>query len=340
MSIKQSRDIFDVLKSDKTTVKASRQDVKFSNSCFAQKALAVPDPLQMRVGKAGGLPFDTLSTDVMTGCLPAELACYGTCFAAIASYKAGYDFGKRVPNIFDEAVLNADFAALPQEQGYVRNGWNSDPSWDWDKAIDLATLTHASGRIMIFISKCFNVPTDAQMQRLIDVGAEIRLSMSAFDTDAYLKHRFEFMHAFREKGGFVIALVITTRFKNPALNTRQDAIVEFLATNDFLAAENSLRVNEGARIIDSLDTTEMAKLQDSTDVWCGRLYEDKLRIPTTTSVPFSYRGLQSPFFSGNDPDFIQSLFFDPVPTRNDVMSGVPHQKPKQCGIGIERTPVA
>ncbi|GEM_PF-1195482 len=339
MNIHSPQDRFDFLHSHKEVERTSKRNIKASNSFFekASPHLAIPDPILMRIGKAGGLPFDTLSSDVVTGCLPKELACYGTCFAALSAYKAGYDFGKRIANIFDADVLQEDLSKLSPEQGYLRNGWNSDPSWDWDKAIDLASLTAAAGKLLIFISKCFRLPTDTQIDKLIKAHVEIRLSMSAFDDDAYLKHRLDFMEKFRAKGGHIIALIITTKFKDPAKSLKQDGIVDYLCRNDFLGAENSLRVNACAKILESLDVSKMAPLRDSTDMWCGRLYETQLRLPTTTSVPFSYKGLQSPFLSGNDPDFIENLFFDPVPTHADVMGGVRLKKPQQCGIGLQRT---
>ena len=59
----------------------------------------------IRAGRRGGLPFDSLIGDVVTGCLPATTACYGSCFAAFGAFRAGFDFGHRVPNRLDEALL-------------------------------------------------------------------------------------------------------------------------------------------------------------------------------------------------------------------------------------------
>ncbi len=43
--------------------------------------LARPEPEVIRAGRAGGLAFDSLTTDVCVGCLPASQVCYGSCFA-------------------------------------------------------------------------------------------------------------------------------------------------------------------------------------------------------------------------------------------------------------------
>ena len=88
----------------------------------------------IRAGRPGGLSFDSLTTDLFLGCLPATQICYGSCFAARAAFDAGVDFARRVPNVLDEVTFTDDLERLPGDQKYLRNGWNSDPSWDWSQA--------------------------------------------------------------------------------------------------------------------------------------------------------------------------------------------------------------
>ena len=295
--------------------------------------LAIPRSQVVRAGKRGGLPFDTLTSDLTLGCLSATQICYGNCFAAKAAFEAGMDFGTRVPNSIDEAVLREDLAALPSAQGYLRNGWNSDPSWTWEPALHLAQVIHQSGLHPVFITKCFTIPSDGVLEGLARVGAEFRVSLSAFDTRAQLEHRLRVIHAYREHGGIAVPNVMTARFTDPVLNRKQDRIIEHCASLDLPTAENSLRIDARSPVMALIDRAACGRVAVSGDFWSGRLYLD-LRVPTVTSVPPGYRGLQSPFLSKNDPTFLQSLWHDPVRTHPEVMSMTPLDKPRQCGVAM------
>src|SRR5687768_6656952 len=98
------------------------------------RVLRLPTPITIRAGRAGGLPFDSITSDLYLGCLPATQICYGSCFAARGAFAADYDFGTRVENVLDADLLMSDLRALPANQSFLRNGWNSDASWNWPKA--------------------------------------------------------------------------------------------------------------------------------------------------------------------------------------------------------------
>ena len=174
---------------------------KFGNFHGKDEALKIPLPVTIRAGKAGGLPFDSLTTDLFLGCLPPSRVCYGCCFAARTAFKAGYDFGTRIANLLDSDTLSNDIARLPAFQAFLRNGWNSDPSWSWRQAGKLARLIHDHGKHIIFITKAFQPVKDAEMADLVETHAEIRVSLSAFDTKAQLKHRLRFIERYRDSGG-------------------------------------------------------------------------------------------------------------------------------------------
>jgi predicted TIM-barrel fold metal-dependent hydrolase len=295
--------------------------------------LKVPEPTLIRAGRAGGLPFDSLTSDLQLGCLPAKAICYGSCFAARASFEAGFDFSERVDNILDEAVLRGDLARIHAAQGYLRNGWNSDPSWRWSVAARLAELVRESGRLPIFVTKCFKAPSVADMARLAAAGAELRISISAFDADEQLRQRLSTAAAYRSAGGVVIPLVMTTRFRDAALDRRQDAIVDHVCQADFPGAENSLRIPTSSAVFQALDPEAHRPLANG-DVWCGRLYPDRLKAPTTTSVPQSYAGLPSARLSEIDEGYLQSLFVDPVRTHAEVLRLPLLQPPRMCGVPL------
>lgn len=296
------------------------------------EGLKHPTPTLIRAGRAGGLPFDSLTTDVVVGCLPADRICYGNCFAANAAFSNGIDFGVRVDNILDRAIFCTDLDALPVEQRYLRNGWNSDPSWRWSCALTLAELIRGTGRHTVFITKCFTMLSSEMMARLAGLGVELRISVSAFDTEAQLKHRLQTAEAYRSQGGVAVPMVVSGVFSDPVLNEKQDHIVRYIIESDFPAGENSLRFNPNTPIAALLNKDASRPIDQSGDRWCGRLYPESLLVPTITSLPPEYHGLQSSTLSGNDPMFLESLFFDPVPVHDVVLSSPPLGKPVQAGV--------
>ncbi len=294
--------------------------------------LARPTPELIRCGKAGGLAFDSLMTDVCVGCLPTNQVCYGSCFAARESFRLGVDFGIRVENTLDEDLFRADLAQLPARQRYLRSGWHSDPSWRWTLAARVAEITHEAGRHTVLVTKCFTAISPDDMSRLIAVNAELRVSVSAMDTDAQLRHRLATAVAWRDAGGLAIPVVVSTRYRDPFLNDKQDQIVRFLIDHDIPGAENSLRFDPTMPVAELFDTSVARREEGVSDHWCGRLYVNELPIPTITSVPDDYEGLQSRFRSRNDVDFMRSLFHDPVPTHDEVLSSQPLNRPRQAAV--------
>lgn len=300
----------------------------------SDRTLTRSTPRVIRAGKAGGLPFDTLTTDLFGGCLPGREVCYGNCFAARAAYAAGIDFGARVPNILDRDVLCADLERLPASQKFLRNGWNSDPSWNWQDAVVLSQWLRESGRLTIFNTKSFTRLEPDTVRSLAAAKAELWVCVSAFDSDAQIEHRIDTIETFREAGGCAVPLVMTTRFSKPELNTKQEQLVQYMTDHDLPAAENSLRFAPTSPVMAILDRNRMRQIASTGDFWCGRLYAGVLRVPTTSSLPSGYSGLQSGYLSRNDSGFLDSLFFDPVRTHEEVLASPPLEKPVQAGVPL------
>lgn len=244
----------------------------------ADSSLKPAMPRLVRAGCAGGLPFDSLTTDIVSGCLSAAQICYGSCFAAKAAFDAGIDFGKRVPNIVDEEILRSDLAALPPTQGYLRNGWNSDPSWDWKTALLLAEIISTSDRHPVFITKAFKLPDQDTLERLARVEAEIRVSVSAFDTALQAEQRLDLCERYRDCGGVAAPVIMTARFRSQELKERQDALVDHLLSRDFPLAENSIRFSPRAAVLELIDADSCGLVGNTGDYWSGRLCV-RLRVP-------------------------------------------------------------
>jgi hypothetical protein len=299
-------------------------------------SLVPREPEVIRAGKIGGLPFDSLTTDLAGGCLPARHVCYGNCFAARAAFEAGIDFGTRVRNMIEPDVLRGDLAALPASQGYLRNGWNSDPSWEWQLALELSDEVVASGHHMVFITKCFRKPDAHTMDALASLRVELRVSISAFDSDSQLRMRTEVVEAYRAAGGVAIPQLMSASFAAETLNRSQAQIVDYFRANDFPVSENSLRFAADSTVLPAIDLTTCGRVSSNGDYWSGRLFTS-LSIPTLTTLPPWYRGLSSGFRSKIGSDELANLWYDPVPTHDEVMSGV-FDKPTQCGVAAELLP--
>src|SRR5215471_3205365 len=296
--------------------------------------LSPSTPQVIRAGKTGGLPFDSLTTDLFGGCLPGRDICYGNCFAARAAYAAGIDFSARVPNILNRDVLCADLERLPASQKFLRNGWNSDPSWNWGDAVVLSEWIRESGRLTIFNTKSFRRLQPDTLRSLAAVKAELWVCVSAFDSEAQIEHRIDTIETFREAGGNVVPLVMTTRFSEAELTAKQEQLVQYMTDHDLPAAENSLRFAPASPVMAILDRKRMRPIASTGDFWCGRLYAGVLRVPTTSSLPSGYSGLQSGYLSRNSSDFLDSLFFDPVRTHEEVLASPPLEKPVQAGVPL------
>ncbi|WP_341316902.1 hypothetical protein WN982_36860 [Paraburkholderia sp. IMGN_8] len=309
-----------------------------SNLKYINGSSLSPFPAQsIRVGRAGGLPFDSLTTDVVSGCLSERQACYGICFAAQSAWTRGIDFGKRVANELNPELVAQDLARLPTTQRYLRNGWNSDPSWDWITALNLGKLVHQSGRLIIFITKSFTHIAHATLAGLAAIGAEMRVSISALDNASQLLRRLKFIQDYRAAGGTVVPILMTAVYRENQLDARQRDLVAWLCDHDLPAAENSLRFPLNSSIVDVIDLKKTRRIHATDDVWSGRLYDDKLIFPTTTTIPDWYEGIPSSYLSQLDASFIESLFIDPVMTHEQVMGASNELRhPHQCGVAMSK----
>ncbi len=310
--------------------------VRASYQNYKGAALSVRAPELIRAGVRGGLPFDSLSTDVVRGCLPPGSICFGGCFAASAAFQAGEDFGRRVPNTLDHDVLAADLDNMERSQKFVRNGWNSDPSWAWPTVVEISRLMRTSGRLLVVLTRAFHPPCENQVTELIAQGAELRLSLSAFDAPGVVQRRLDLACAYRSAGGIAIPVVVTANFIADALNKFQDDIVSEINRRDLPGAENSLRFRADSIVAQELRLAEAFVENTCADRWFGRLFAVRLPVPTITSVDDSYGGIASGYQSRIDPDQLSELYCEPVPTYQELATGVVGHRPRRAGVAHRR----
>jgi len=268
----------------------------------------------------GGLPWDMQTSDIMVGCLPLDKVCFGQCFAAHLANKQGINFAKRIRRILDEDLLNQDYNNMPAKQKWVRHGWNSDPSWNWDMAIKVGEITRKNGKHIVYNTKFHVQPTDKQIAKLLEIKAEIRLSLSAIDEQDVLTKRFKIFEKFRTKGGIGIITFISSKYKYKELNERQEDIVKYIVMHDIPAGEMPFRVSlkygTGKLIEDGF-----FKVPECNAVWFGRLYPKKLPLPVLASTAPCYAGLKTNKLSKVTPKYIKKITVDPIPTYSSLCKG-------------------
>lgn len=241
-------------------------------------------------GTKSGLPFECLMTDVISGCLPINKICYGNCTSAGFWYKQGYDFGKRSLNEFDPVRFRESALALSPEQKWLRQGWASDCSFSkqsWTIVVESANILAELGISMVILTKLFALPTREMLEQLVQAGTEIRVSISALDSDQELARRLSFLQTFRDLGGKAVPYVISSRFSQPALATNQEAILNWIVEHDFIAGENPLRLNSDNQARQFLKTDGFWHPKFPDEYWFGRVCH---RIPNFLLPPPTHLG--------------------------------------------------
>ena len=272
----------------------------------------------VRVGKYGGLPWDVQTQDVVIGCLPVSSVCYGQCFAAEHANAQGIEFGRRVNRLFDEVILRDDFDHLPDEQHWVRQGWNGDPSWNWTNAIRLGQIANSYGRHIVYNTKIFRQPSDEQWDQLVSIGAELRVAVGALDVNGSFENKLEQLLEYRERGGVAVATIITSKYRYSDLNDAQDSIVNYLREHDLPACELPLRASILQGTGELLDASAV---ETDSFRWFGRLFDEELRIPILCSTNSSYTGLPSGKDSEISGELLSAVAMDITPTFDQLRGG-------------------
>jgi hypothetical protein len=285
-----------------------------------------PMPLEeVRLGRRGGLPYEFLSTDLYSGCLPIGALCYANCSLGLVTIEHGFDFGDRKPNLFDEARIAADIAHLDAGQRWIRQGWNSDVSLSatgWRRAARLAELLRDAERHLVLLTKAFRQPEDAVLDRLAAAGVELRISISAIDDDRALAGRLDLLTAYRQRGGIAVPYLMTMALRTPRLRQRQDALLDWIVRGDFPAAEHPLRLNTDNPLSHHLDPAAVfVHPKFPAQRWSGRLYPGQLLLPSPPSLRPSYRGPGSRWHSRVDWHEVSRHFDHGTPTRQALDRG-------------------
>lgn len=286
-----------------------------------------PMPVEVvRIGKFGGLPFDFLSTDVHSGCLPISSICYGNCTQALLTLEQGYNFGDKKLNLLDIETIQHDLTQLPANQKWLRQGWASDISLSkqgWENAVILGELMNAAGKVMVILTKAFMIPSSDILLRLAQIKAEIRVSISPIDKNKTLKRRLAFITQYHELGGIAVPYLMTSVYKNDTVKRRQDSILRWIIESDLPGAEHPLRFNKSNPLVNLVNVEQsFVHPKFSHQRWFGNLYPDSLLLPAPPSLRSSYPGLNTNKSSLVDWERISRFFNQGTPSNSDLKNGI------------------
>lgn len=265
------------------------------------------EPVNIVCGKKHGLPFEYLMTDIYSGCLPLAGICYGNCTAALFWVSKGYDFGKRSINAWDPEMFKESLDDLPPDQRWLRQGWMSDVSFSkegWLILSQVSDILHDKKMHLMVLTKVHTVPDKDILQRLARNKVEIRVSVSALDTEAEIGRRLSFAMEYRNLGGISVPYVMSSKYIDPVLIRNQESIVDFVVNNDFLAGEHPLRIDKSNPLFGVLDHNGYSHPKFPAQYWFGRILTDSgnFFLPAPTHVDKDYRvenTCYSDYLSGN-----------------------------------------
>ena len=248
---------------------------KFLTDSISNKEKLLPMPqLNVLCGKNGGLPFEYLMTDVISGCLPIEKICYGNCSAAEYWIEKGYNFGKRILNSFTEESFNESILKLEKNQRWLRQGWASDCSFSkeaWEIVARSSEILAKHNIHLVIITKAFTHPDDSIIRRLVESGVEFRVSISAIDETVTLSKRKEILKKYKDLGGKAVPYLMSAQYSNQKIASIQNDILSWIQELDFIAAEHPLRISKDNSLMEILSTDGLYHPKFPDQYWFGRI---------------------------------------------------------------------
>jgi len=240
-------------------------------------------------GKNGGLPFEYLMTDVVSGCLSAQSICYGNCSAAEHWFECGYDFGKRVLNRFDTKTFLESAKKLPKNQRWLRQGWAADCSFSkesWNLVQKSAEILADVDVSLLIITKAYRQPEISILKTLAQTNTELRVSLSAFDTIPQLRQRLGLLERFKDLGGKAVPYLMSARYSDDQLSNNQNALVDWITVGDYIAAEHPIRLNNDNSALSLLEKDGFYHPKFPDQYWFGRLFSahKAFRLPPPTHL--------------------------------------------------------
>lgn len=298
-----------------------RTKIKLEHKIINTKGLKIMPQFTIRCGINGGLPFETLMTDVISGCLNINNVCYGNCTACDFWLKHGYNFGKRINNIFDKKLFIKDIENLPNDVKWLRQGWSSDCSFSnesWKLIASISELLIKYSISLLIITKVHKIPSIDILKTLAKNNTEIRVSLSAFDTKEEFNKRFNFLYQYKSLGGKAIPYVMTALFNNKILANNQKIIVRKIVEGDFIAGEHPLRISTNNPIYKLLKHKGFIHNKFIDQYWFGRVLNKvpNFILPPPTHLPNNYNLVYKSFSECNKKTY--QINYKNLPTYEEL----------------------
>lgn len=171
------------------------------------------DKLTADVNDKGVLDVDTVKGCTVGMNARPGTGCYGGCYAANIARFRGINFGRAVVRRVKGAAhaRSIEQAVKAAPEGFFRVGTMGDPSHAWEHTVHIVEWL-APLAVPVIVTKHWLVATDAQLTRLVSVGAVLNTSVSALDTPAELAHREKQLARYATLGGVSVARVVSCDF--------------------------------------------------------------------------------------------------------------------------------
>ncbi len=198
-----------------------------------------------------------LDVDTVKGCELGLRAypdggCYGECYALKTARQYGIDFSTSINRcLYPSTVVDVFWTVKNYPATWYRVGTAGDPCHDWEHSISVCEELKPAGKTPVFITKHWRTMTDAQLNRLSELGAVVNTSTSGLDTEGELRHRVGQIERLQACGVVSVCRVVTCRFGNSEwareCNDRQEWLLQLrpVIDNPLRARKSNPRVVSG-----------------------------------------------------------------------------------------------
>lgn len=164
--------------------------------------------------------------DTVRGCPGAKTnngrGCPWGCYMVETMRRFHKIMSQPVSNILDEHLLHKDLDEC--KDAWVRIGVNGDPGENWDLTARVCEIVNAHNKDPIVVSRLWTMPTERDLARLERANVVLHISVCALDNDAFLETRLKVLNQFKALGGKAVMRLVTFKFSDPSLNTKQDRL--------------------------------------------------------------------------------------------------------------------
>ncbi len=142
---------------------------------------------------------------------PEKPMCPWDCYSEEAVRRYKIDFGKPISMKLKERLLVKDM--IGTQSDWIRIGVDGAPSWNWELTVRCAELVNLVQKVPVIITRMWRTITMKQLQRLIDIGTIIHITVSAADREEILERNLEIAKDINIMGGKVVLRIVTFAYR-------------------------------------------------------------------------------------------------------------------------------